>query len=82
MAQPPGDFEPVQTGQHHIEDDDVKRVGAAEVQTFRPIAGEGDGVPFLLKPFAEQARHFPVVLNEQNAHVDQSLAGDKHAGAA
>lgn len=45
LAQVAEDLEAVELGEHHVEDDQVKRLGAGEGQTVLAVGGEGHVVP-------------------------------------
>ena len=53
LAQTPSDVEPVRTGQHDVEDDDVEPVRSAQAQAFGAAERERDRMAFFLQTFLE-----------------------------
>src|SRR5262245_31309155 len=67
--------EPVALGQHDVEHDEIP--GRAVDGTLDPggsVAGDLDGMPFLLEALADEARDLSVVLDHQNPHRIPVLA--------
>ena len=61
----PADFDPVELGQHQVEDDEVEaRLGEA-LQRFAAVERRGDVVAVLAQRVAEQGLHRLLVVDEQ-----------------
>ena len=71
LAQLPADLEPVDIGQHQVQDDRVVGVLGPEPERVLPAPGHVDRVPLLLERALEQAGHLDLVLHDQHPHRAQ-----------
>ena len=71
-AQPAADLEPVDAGQHDVEDDRVVGGDGDPVERLFAAAGEVDGVALLGQPAAEQAGQPRLVFDHQDAHGNEA----------
>ena len=74
LAQPPADLEPVEIGQHDVEDDHVIGVLGREPHRLASVTRDVDRVALLLEPALEEARHLRLVLHDEHAHQDRPAA--------
>jgi hypothetical protein len=68
MPQLAGKFQPAQAGQHHIQQDEIEAAVFGETQSTHAVVRDFDFVRFLAKTAHEQARHFEIVLYDQDVH--------------
>src|SRR6185503_15775684 len=62
--------EPVEPGQHHVEDHEVVgRATGQEVERGGAVGGLLDGIPLLLEPLPDETRDLPLVLHDEDAHL-------------
>jgi hypothetical protein len=73
LAQPPADLEPVDAGEHQVEDDRVVLDRLRLPQALLAVAGEVDGHPLALEAAPEQPGHLRFVLEDQHAHGESPI---------
>ena len=66
-AQLAADFDPVEAGQHQVEDDEVEAALFEALQGFAAVEGGGDVVAVLAQGIAEQRLNRLLVVDEENA---------------
>ena len=74
LANPPADLDPVEPGQHQVEDDRV--VLGRGRHPHRVVAGprDVDGVALLDEASPQEGRHLELVLDDQDAHAPLIVA--------
>jgi hypothetical protein len=62
------DLEPVDVGEHHVEQDHVVVVLGAEPRTVLAVGGDIDREPLLLQTSAKEGSHLRSVFDHERAH--------------
>src|SRR5690606_17500285 len=76
LAELAAQVQPAHPRQHHIEDEQIGRVGVGGVESGHAVTGEPDLVAFRLEPIAERGRHRRIVLHDQDPIHSGSSRGE------
>jgi hypothetical protein len=72
-ANPPADFEPVDSGKHEVEHDQVRRRLANCAESRRPVGYRDDGVAGPLEVADHDLRNHGVVIDHEDARHDHEV---------
>jgi hypothetical protein len=69
-SKPTHDRQAIESRQHHIEHDYIKFSGLYGRKTFRTVKRSGRSMAQLVQSLLQLAGEFPIVLHNQDLHLD------------
>jgi hypothetical protein len=68
-TEPPGNLEPVHSGKHDVEKEQIEGAALSQLQGGAAIGRQADGVTFLFESSPEDLRDIFFVFNDENFHL-------------